>query len=204
MAKTEIAQTRLAKLFFDRKIDRIYNALVWGDFKEDEGTITGHIGRSLKNRKVMDVFPDGAYGKHAITHYRVLERFGYVTLVECKLETGRTHQIRAHFKYVGHPVFNDDTYGGDRILKGTTFTKYKQFITNCFNLLPRHALHAKTLGFKHPTTGKTMFFDSELPDDMQQVIGKWRNYVIHRKLDEEETGSDETIPEKPPKTEEEN
>ncbi|MEE4176412.1 MAG: RluA family pseudouridine synthase [Bacteroides sp.] len=201
VAKTEIAQTRLAKLFFDRKIDRIYNALVWGDFQEDEGTITGHIGRSLKNRKVMDVFPDGDYGKHAITHYRVLERFGYVTLVECKLETGRTHQIRAHFQHIGHPLFNDETYGGDRILKGTTFTKYKQFVNNCFNLLPRHALHAKTLGFKHPTTGKPLFFDSELPEDMLAVLEKWRNYSIHRKWEDEPSGTDETIPEKPPKTE---
>lgn len=201
VAKTEIAQTRLAKLFFDRKIDRIYHALVWGDFKEDEGTITGHIGRSLKNRKVMDVFPDGTHGKHAVTHFRVLERFGYVTLVECKLETGRTHQIRAHFQHIGHPLFNDETYGGDRILKGTTFSKYKQFVNNCFNLLPRHALHAKTLGFKHPTTGQPLFFDSELPADMLQVLEKWRNYAIHRRLEEEETGIDETIPEKPKKAE---
>lgn len=201
VAKTEIAQTRLAKLFFDRKIDRIYNALVWGDFQEEEGTIKGHIGRSLKNRKVMDVFPDGAYGKHAVTHFRVLERFGYVTLVECKLETGRTHQIRAHFQHIGHPLFNDETYGGDRILKGTTFTKYKQFVNNCFNLIPRHALHAKTLGFKHPTSGKPLFFDSELPEDMLMVLDKWRNYSIHRKWEDEPSGVDETIPEKPPKTE---
>lgn len=201
VAKSELAQTRLAKLFFDRKIDRIYNALVWGDLPEAEGTITGHIGRSLKNRKVMDVFPDGAFGKPAITHYRVLERFGYVTLVECKLETGRTHQIRAHFQHIGHPLFNDETYGGDRILKGTTFTKYKQFVNNCFNIIPRHALHAKTLGFKHPTTGKPMFFDSELPDDLRQVLDKWRNYSIHRQLEVEDTGVDETIPEKPPKPE---
>jgi 23S rRNA pseudouridine1911/1915/1917 synthase len=201
VAKTELAQTRLAKLFFDRKIDRIYNALVWGDLPEAEGTITGHIGRSLKNRKVMDVFPDGAFGKPAITHYRVLERFGYVTLVECKLETGRTHQIRAHFQHIGHPLFNDETYGGDRILKGTTFTKYKQFVNNCFNIIPRHALHAKTLGFKHPTSGKPMFFDSELPADLRQVLEKWRNYSIHRQLEVEDTGVDETIPEKPPKPE---
>ncbi len=183
VAKTEFAQTRLAKYFFDREIDRLYHALVWGDFKEDEGTITGHIGRSLKNRKVMDVFPDGEYGKPAITHYRVLERFGYVTLVECKLETGRTHQIRAHFRHIGKPLFNDATYGGDQILKGTTFTKYKQFVKNCFNILPRHALHAKTLGFKHPKTGKQVFFDSELAEDMQQVIEKWRSYAIHKKAD---------------------
>ncbi len=186
VAKSELAQSRLAKAFFDRKIDRIYHALVWGDLKEPEGTITGNIGRSLKNRKVMDVFPDGEHGKIAITHYRVLERFGYVTLVECKLETGRTHQIRAHFKYIKHPLFNDDTYGGDAILKGTTFNKYKQFVNNCFTLMPRHALHAKTLGFTHPETGEYIFFDSPLADDMQQVIEKWRHYAVHRALEEEE------------------
>ncbi len=182
IAKTELAQTRLAKMFFDRNIDRIYHALVWGDFEEETGTIEGHIGRSLKNRKVMDVFPDGAYGKPAVTHYRVLERFGYVTLVECKLETGRTHQIRAHFQHIRHPLFNDETYGGDKILKGTTFTRYKQFVANCFKLLPRHALHAKTLGFTHPTTGKKLFFDSPLPPDMQQVVEKWRGYAVHRAI----------------------
>ncbi len=183
IAKTELAQTRMAKMFFDRKIDRIYHALVWGNIEEENGTITGHIGRSLKNRKIMDVFPDGEYGKPAVTHYRVLERFGYVTLLECKLETGRTHQIRAHFKHTGRPLFNDETYGGDKILKGTTFTKYKQFVNNCFRILPRHALHAKTLGFEHPITGKPMHFESELPDDMQQVLEKWRNYAIHRKAE---------------------
>ncbi len=183
VAKTEVAQSKLAKYFFDREIDRLYHALVWGDFKEDEGTITGHIGRSLKNRKVMDVFPEGEHGKPAITHYKVLERFGYVTLVECKLETGRTHQIRAHFRYIGKPLFNDATYGGDQILKGTTFTKYKQFVKNCFTILPRHALHAKTLGFKHPKTGKQVFFESELAVDMQQLIQKWRGYAIHKKAD---------------------
>jgi 23S rRNA pseudouridine1911/1915/1917 synthase len=185
VGKTEFSQARLAKMFFDRDIDRIYNALVWGDIKEDEGTITGHIGRSLKNRKVMDIFPNGEYGKHAITHYKVLERFGYVTLVQCKLETGRTHQIRAHFKFIGHPLFNDETYGGDKILKGTTFTKYKQFVNNCFQIMPRHGLHAKTLGFKHPVNGENMFFDSELAPDMMQVIEKWRNYSIHKALDDE-------------------
>lgn len=190
IAKTELAQSRMAKLFFDRKIDRIYHALVWGDFKEEEGTIDGHIGRSLKNRKVMDVFPDGAYGKPAVTHYRVLERFGYVTLVECKLETGRTHQIRAHFQHIGHPLFNDETYGGDKILKGTTFTKYKQFVANCFKLLPRHALHAKTLGFDHPITGQPLFFDSPMPADMQQVLDKWRNYSRHRALEEDNDSED--------------
>lgn len=185
IAKTEIAQSRLAKMFFDRDIDRIYHALVWGDFDEDTGTIEGHIGRSLKNRKVMDVFPDGAFGKSAITHYRVLERFGYVTLVECKLETGRTHQIRAHFQHIRHPLFNDETYGGDKILKGTTFTKYKQFIANCFKILPRHALHARTLGFSHPITGKKMHFESPLPDDMTQLLEKWRGYAVHRSMPEE-------------------
>lgn len=182
IAKTEMAQTRMAKMFFDRKINRIYNALAWGDFKEDTGTIEGHIGRSLKNRKVMDVFPDGSYGKSAVTHYKVLERFGYVSLVECKLETGRTHQIRAHFQHIGHPLFNDETYGGDKILRGTTFTRYKQFVTNCFKLLPRHALHAKTLGFKHPIKGHDLYFEADLPPDMQQVLDKWRNYAVHKAL----------------------
>ncbi|MFO7997374.1 MAG: RluA family pseudouridine synthase [Bacteroidales bacterium] len=194
IAKTELAQTRLAKLFFDRNIDRIYHALVWGDFKEDEGSIEGHIGRSLKNRKVMDVFPDGRFGKPAVTHYKVLERFGYVTLVQCKLETGRTHQIRAHFQHIGHPLFNDATYGGDKILKGTTFTKYKQFVKNCFELLPRHALHAKTLGFDHPITGRPLFFDSELPADMLRVLEKWRNYAVHRAIEPDDEGTDDTDP----------
>jgi len=177
IAKNEVVQTRLAKMFFDKTIDRVYNALVWGDVKQDEGTITGNIGRSHKDRKVMAVFVDGSSGKHAVTHYKVLERFNYVTLVECRLETGRTHQIRAHFKHIGHPVFNDDTYGGNRILKGTTFSKYKQFVTNCFDLAPRHCLHAKYLGFKHPVSGKMMSFDSDLPKDMQQLIDKWRKYT---------------------------
>lgn len=177
IAKNELVQTRLAKMFFDKTIARVYHALVWGDFEQDNGTITGHIGRSLKDRKVMHVFPDGSYGKHAVTHYKVLERFGYVTLVECRLETGRTHQIRAHFKYIGHPLFNDETYGGNIILKGTTFAKYKQFVNNCFELAPRHCLHAKSLGFNHPVTKKYVFFDSEIPEDMQNVIDKWRHYV---------------------------
>jgi len=185
IAKTELAQTRLARMFFYREISRIYHALVWGDFAEEEGTIEGHIGRSLKNRKVMDVFPGGEFGKAAITHYRVLERFGYVTLVECRLETGRTHQIRAHFQHIRHPLFNDETYGGDKILKGTTFTKYKQFVANCFNMLPRHALHAKTLGFAHPISGKQLFFDSEPAPDMQAVLAKWRGYAVHRSIEEE-------------------
>ncbi|MCK4661561.1 MAG: RluA family pseudouridine synthase [Bacteroidales bacterium] len=180
IAKNEIAKNKLAKQFFDRTTNRKYVALVWGNLKTDEGTITGHIGRSLKNRKVMTVFPEGDYGKHAVTHYKVIERFDYVNLIECKLETGRTHQIRAHLKYIGHPVFNDETYGGDQILKGTTFTKYKQFVQNCFKIIPRHALHAKSLGFVHPSTGKEIFFDSDLPEDMENVIEKWRNYTINR------------------------
>jgi 23S rRNA pseudouridine1911/1915/1917 synthase len=158
----------------------LYLALVWGSLTEDEGTITGHVGRSLKNRLQMDVFPDGEFGKHAVTHYRVVERFSYVTLVECKLETGRTHQIRAHFKYLGHPLFNDERYGGDRILKGTTYTKYKQFVDNCFKILPRQALHAKTLGFEHPETKEKLFFNSEIPDDMKQCLEKWRNYTVNQ------------------------
>ena len=182
VAKTERAMTILAKKFEDRDLNRKYIALVWGDVKEDEGTITGNIGRSLKNRKVMDVFPDGEYGKYAVSHYKVLERFGYTTLVECKLETGRTHQIRAHFKSIGHTLFNDEEYGGDAILKGTTFTKYKQFVQNCFKICPRQALHAKSLGFEHPTTKKEAFFDSDLADDMQELIEKWRKYATHQKL----------------------
>ena len=176
LAKNEIALAKLAKQFFDRTTKRTYVALVWGDLKEEEGTITGNIGRNIRDRKKMDVFPEGDQGKHAVTHYKVLEKFGYVTMVQCKLETGRTHQIRVHFKYLGHPLFNDELYGGDKILKGTTFTKYRQFIENCFKIMPRHALHAKSLGFVHPDSGKEMFFDSEIPEDMQQVIGKWRVY----------------------------
>ncbi len=180
IAKNELAQAVLARQFFEHTIERKYQAIIWGSPKEETGTITGHIGRSLKNRKVMDVFPDGNYGKEAITHYRILEHFGYVTLVECQLETGRTHQIRAHMRHIGHPLFNDVWYGGDKILKGTSFTKYKQFIDNCFKMLPRHALHAKSLGFKHPTTGKHLFFESELPTDMLNVIEKWRSYTSSR------------------------
>ncbi len=177
VAKTEHALSHLAQQFMDRTTDRKYYALVWGDVKEDEGKIEGHIGRSLKNRKVMDVFPDGDYGKHAITNYRVLHRFGYTTLVECKLETGRTHQIRVHMKYIGHPLFNDNEYGGDKILKGTTFTKYKQFIQNCFKILPRQALHAKSLGFTHPTTGERHHYESELPEDFSEILKKWESYA---------------------------
>jgi 23S rRNA pseudouridine1911/1915/1917 synthase len=181
IAKTEIAMAQLAKEFYERTIERTYLALVWGDFKEDAGTVTGNIGRNLKDRKVMDVFPDGAHGKHAVTHYKVVERFGYVTLIECKLETGRTHQIRVHMKYASHPLFNDAEYGGDRILKGTTFTKYKQFIENCFELMPRQALHALTLGFIHPVSQKRMSFESKLPPDFESVLEKWRNYVRYHK-----------------------
>ncbi len=180
VAKSERAMTVLARKFADRDLNRKYIALVWGDVKEDEGTIYGNIGRSLKNRKVMDVFSDGEYGKHAVSRYKVLERFGYTTLIECKLETGRTHQIRAHFKFIGHPLFNDEEYGGDAILKGTTFTKYKQFVNNCFKICQRQALHAKSLGFTHPTTNEEVFFDSELAEDMQQLIDKWRKYATHQ------------------------
>ncbi|PKP51293.1 MAG: RNA pseudouridine synthase [Bacteroidetes bacterium HGW-Bacteroidetes-1] len=178
--KDEISQSRLARQFFEHTIERRYHALVWGDPGSEEGSIEGHIGRSLKDRRVMSVFPEGEHGKEAITHYTVLKRYGYVTLVQCKLETGRTHQIRAHFRHIGHPLFNDFSYGGNSILKGTTFTKYKQFIENCFKILPRHALHAKSLGFVHPHTGKKMFFESELPIDMQQVIEKWDKYIESR------------------------
>jgi len=186
VAKNETAQAKLAKQFFDHTIHRRYNALVWGDFDDDEGTIVGNIGRSNANRRRMAVYPFGEQGKEAITHWKILERFGYVTLNEYRLETGRTHQIRVHSQFIGHPLFNDALYGGDIILKGTTFSKYKQFIDNCFKLLPRHALHAKELGFVHPTTGKEMMFVSELPDDMQQVLEKWRTYMKARNLVEEE------------------
>ena len=179
IAKTERSMLVLAKKFEERDLNRKYIALVWGDLKNDEGTINGNIGRSLKNRKIMDVFPDGDYGKLAISHYKVIERFRYTTLVECKLETGRTHQIRAHFKHIGHPLFNDQEYGGDVILKGTTFTKYKQFVQNCFKICPRQALHAKSLEFAHPINGKTLFFDSELAEDIDQLITKWRKYTAH-------------------------
>ena len=181
VAKTPHALVHLQKQFYDRITSRRYRALVWGDFEQDEGTITGNIGRSLRNRKVMDVFPEGdEYGRHAVTHYSVLERFGYVTLVECRLETGRTHQIRAHFKHIGHPLFNDDTYGGDKVLRGTTFSKYKQFVQNCFKIMPRHALHAKSLGFHHPKNDEWMKFDSDLPSDLSAVIDRWRNYTEQR------------------------
>jgi len=180
IAKNENAMNSLSKQFFDRTIDRRYNALVWGDFEDEQGSIEGNIGRSLKNRKVMTVFPEGDFGKVAKTNYKVLEKFGYVSLVECKLETGRTHQIRVHFQYINHPLFNDFEYGGDKILKGTTFTKYKQFVENCFKMIPRQSLHAKSLGFIHPKTKKLMSFESELPTDMHSVIEKWRNYAKHK------------------------
>lgn len=176
VAKNETAQAILAHQFFEHSIHRRYHALVWGDFTEDEGRIEGNIGRSPTDRRKMMVYPNGDHGKEAVTHWKVLERFGYVTLNEYRLETGRTHQIRVHSQYIGHPLFNDATYGGDQILKGTTFSKYRQFIENCFKLMPRHALHAKELGFVHPTTKKEMLFTSELPDDMSAVLDKWRKY----------------------------
>ncbi len=182
IAKTEHAKNFLARQFFEKTSTRTYRAIVWGQVKEDEGTIEGNIGRSLKDRKQMAVFPEGDRGKPAVTHYTVLERLGYVTLIECRLETGRTHQIRAHMKYLGHPLFNDERYGGDAILKGTTFTKYKQFVQNCFKILPRQALHAKTLGFVHPATKEYISFDSELPNDMTEAIEKWRGYISGREL----------------------
>jgi 23S rRNA pseudouridine1911/1915/1917 synthase len=177
LAKTDVAMRTLAKQFFDHTIKRKYVALVWGDLKKDEGTIKAHVGRHQRFRKLFEAYPEGDYGKEAITHYRVIERFNYVTVVECILETGRTHQIRVHMKYLGHPLFNDDFYGGDKIVKGTVYARYKQFVDNCFDLCPRQALHAKTLGFVHPTSGKDMYFDTDLPADMSQVIEKWRKYV---------------------------
>ena len=183
VAKTEFAMANLSRQFFDRTTERLYYALVWGNIEEDEGRIEGNIGRSLKNRLQMAVFPDGEFGKHAVTHFKVLERLTYVTLVQCKLETGRTHQIRAHFKYIGHTLFNDERYGGNDILKGTTFTKYKQFVQNCFKVLPRQALHAKTLGFTHPKTGEFLQFDSEIPEDMKVCLEKWRTYSENSKED---------------------
>ncbi|MEO7119727.1 MAG: RluA family pseudouridine synthase [Ginsengibacter sp.] len=180
MAKTPRAMTDLAKQFFDHTVYRRYVALVWGDFEENEGTINAHVGRHQRFRKLFTTYPDGDYGKEAITHYKVLERFNYVTLIECRLETGRTHQIRVHMQSIGHPIFNDDFYGGDRIVKGTVFTKYKQFVENCFELCPRHALHAQQLGFIHPITRKQLHFESELPEDMKVVIEKWRKYSVKR------------------------
>lgn len=182
VAKTEHAMAHLSKQFKDKTSEREYVAIVWGNVKEDEGTVEGHIGRHPKNRLQNTVYEgDDAYkGKPAVTHYKVIERLGYVTLLSCKLETGRTHQIRVHMKYIGHTLFNDERYGGNLILKGTTFTKYKQFVSNCFKVLPRQALHAKTLGFEHPVTGKQMSFNTDVPEDMQKCIEKWRHYAKHQ------------------------
>ncbi len=177
VAKNEYSVNKLAVQFYNKTSRRTYHALVWGNMEPEEGTITGNIGRSLRDRKKMQVFAGDDKGKPAVTHYRVIERLGYVNLVECRLETGRTHQIRVHFQHIKHPLFNDPEYGGNAILRGTTFSKYKQFVDNCFKILPRQALHAKSLGFTHPQTGKELFFDSELPDDMTQVLNKWRRYV---------------------------
>ncbi len=179
IAKNDEAQAMLANQFFYHTIERKYNALVWGNFDEEEGTIVGNLERSPQDRRVMHVTDDPERGKHAVTHWRVMERFGYVTLVECILETGRTHQIRAHMRHIGHPLFNDAAYGGDRILKGTTFSHYKQFVENTFRLLPRQALHAQTLGFEHPSTGQHVHFESPLPDDMSAALQRWRNYAAN-------------------------
>ena len=176
IAKTETAMTHLTKQFFDKTTTREYIALVWGNVEKDSDTIIGNIDRHITNRMQMAVYQDGSKGKNAVTHYKVLERFGYLTLISCQLETGRTHQIRVHLKHIGHTLFNDERYGGNIILKGTTYTKYKQFVENCFKILPRQALHAKTLGFVHPVTNVYMSFNSEIPDDMQQCINKWRDY----------------------------
>lgn len=180
IAKTEDALTNLAKQFYDRTAERRYQALVWGDVKEDEGTIEGNIGRSLKNRKLMTVFPDGEFGKEAVTHYKVLKRLGYVTLVECQLQTGRTHQIRVHMQHIGHTLFNDIEYGGDKILKGTSFSKYRQFVLNNFALLTGQALHASVLGFTHPKTGEYLRFESEPTEGFQQIIERWERYISSR------------------------
>ncbi len=177
LAKNDKAMRQLAKQFYDHTVNRKYIALVWGDMKDEQGTIVAHVGRNLRYRKLFEAYPEGEHGKDAITHYKVLERFNYVTLVECVLETGRTHQIRVHMKHIGHPLFNDDFYGGDKIVKGTIFSKYKQFVDNCFAICPRQALHARTLGFIHPSTGKEMNFEAELPNDMSSVIQKWRDYA---------------------------
>ncbi|MGM9759913.1 MAG: RluA family pseudouridine synthase [Parabacteroides sp.] len=182
VAKRPEAKSHLSLQFFNKTTKRKYRALVWGIIQEDEGTVEGNIGRNPKDRMQMTVFPEGDQGKHAVTHYTVLERLGYVSWVECRLETGRTHQIRVHMKHIGHTLFNDERYGGHEILKGTTFTKYKQFVQNCFAICPRQALHAKTLGFIHPRTGEEMFFDSELPDDMEQLIERWRVYANTKEL----------------------
>jgi 23S rRNA pseudouridine1911/1915/1917 synthase len=177
IAKTDQAMTHLAKQFYDHSIERTYEALVWGEPKQDEGTIEGHIGRSLKDRKVMAIFPDGSQGKEAITHYKVLRKLRYVSLVQCNLETGRTHQIRVHLKSIGNTLFNDETYGGNKVLRGTVFSKYEKFVENCFKICPRQALHAKSLGFVHPKTGEFLQFDTELPVEIVEVMQKWEGYV---------------------------
>lgn len=177
IAKTEKAMTHLSHQFFERSVERRYHALVWGDLPDEEGSITGHIGRSPKNRKLMEVVPDGGNGKHAVTHYKVIKRFGYITLIECKLETGRTHQIRVHMKHIGHPLFNDPEYGGNKVLKGPGFSRYKQFVENCFGLLPGQALHARTLGFEHPGSGERLHFTSEWPEGFKEVVERWERYV---------------------------
>ncbi|NNE33258.1 MAG: RluA family pseudouridine synthase [Winogradskyella sp.] len=182
IAKTEQAMTHLSNQFAEKTSEREYVAIVWGNVKEDEGTIEGNIGRHPKNRLQNTVYleDEAEKGKPAVTHYKVIERLGYVTLISCKLETGRTHQIRVHMKHIGHTLFNDERYGGDNILKGTTFTKYKQFVDNCFKVLPRQALHAKTLGFEHPKTGEFLRFEAAIPDDINQCIEKWRHYAKHQ------------------------
>ncbi|MGV7107173.1 RluA family pseudouridine synthase [Flavobacterium sp. U410] len=185
VAKTELAMDYLTKQFAEKTSEREYLALVWGNMEEDEGTVEGNIDRHPTNRMQMAVFPDGERGRHAVTHYKVLERLGYVTLVSCRLETGRTHQIRVHMKHIGHTLFNDERYGGNAILKGTTFTKYKQFVDNCFKVLPRQALHAKTLGFEHPISKEFLRFNSEIPQDMQDCIEKWRVYSKFQQLEED-------------------
>ncbi len=182
VAKNAYAKTHLSAQFFNKTTKRQYIALVWGNVSDDEGRIEGNIGRSLKDRMLMTVFPEGDFGKHAVTHYKVLERLGYVSLIQCKLETGRTHQIRVHMKYIGHTLFNDERYGGNEILKGTNFAKYKQFVQNCFNICPRQALHAQTLGFVHPRTGQELMFEAPLPDDMAQLVEKWRGYIAYRDI----------------------
>lgn len=183
LAKTDVAMRQLAKQFFDHSVKREYHALVWGDLPQDQGTIVAHVGRHQRFRKKFEAYPEGDNGKEAITHYQVLERLGYVTYVRCVLETGRTHQIRVHMKYLGHPLFSDDTYGGDTIVKGTIYAKYKQFVENCFALCPRQALHAKTLGFLHPVTQKELYFETALADDIEKLVAKWRTYVAGFKKD---------------------
>ena len=182
IAKTEESMTFLAKQFFKKTVEREYLAIVWGDVKNDEGEINAPIGRNPKNRLQMIVYDNLEGGKEAITNYKVIERFGYVTIVSCKLKTGRTHQIRVHMKYIGHTLFNDERYGGDKILKGTVYSKYKQFVENCFDIMPRQALHAKTLGFTHPKTKQNILFDSDIPNDMSSVIDRWRSYTKHKNL----------------------